>query len=112
MLTTAEKEKYKKELTAERDKLMRQIEADSSPANQGNDVTLPGEEEADEAEDLSNQLAIAQTLRSDVQEIDEALERIRDGQYGICKNCGKSIPKKVLDAAPESLLCEDCKQAI
>lgn len=112
MLTPAEIEKYKKELLAERARLMRQIEIDSAPANQGNDVTVAGEEEADEAEDFSNQLAIAQTLRNDAQEVDDALERIREGKYGICKNCGKNIAKEVLDAAPESLLCEDCKRSI
>lgn len=105
-------EKYQKELEKRRAELMRQIEKDSEPHNPGNDVSRPGEEEADEAEDLQNQLALAQTLRDEVQEIDNALERIRSGGYGTCAKCGAAIGAEVLDAAPESILCESCKRAV
>ncbi len=111
MLTQTELQKYKKELEAERTRLMKQVEADSEPHNAGNEVTKVGEEEADEAEDFSDQLAVAQTLRDEVQEIDDALERMHAGKYGICEKCGTEIPRAVLDAAPESAYCENCKRS-
>jgi len=43
-------------------------------------------------------------------EIDEALERIEAGTYGICTNCGKEIPLARLEAYPWASLCIDCKR--
>lgn len=41
--------------------------------------------------------------------IDEALKRIADGTYGNCPQCGKQIPKKRLDAIPQTELCVVCQ---
>jgi len=43
--------------------------------------------------------------------IDEALRRIRDGSYGICQECGKSISADRLKAVPHARLCIQCKEA-
>lgn len=43
--------------------------------------------------------------------IDEALKRIRDGSYGKCLQCGKSIPKTRLKALPHADLCIVCKKS-
>jgi RNA polymerase-binding protein DksA len=40
-------------------------------------------------------------------EIDEALQRIKDGTYGTCKVCGKEIGAERLEAYPWALLCID-----
>ena len=45
-----------------------------------------------------------QTLR----EIDEALERIENGTFGICDLCGKAIPKGRLTARPHARACVAC----
>ena len=41
--------------------------------------------------------------------IEEALDRIRAGTYGLCKNCGKLIPKARLEAVPTAKMCIQCK---
>jgi len=41
--------------------------------------------------------------------LEEALERIESGTYGICKGCGKEIPKERLEAVPHTQLCVPCK---
>lgn len=41
--------------------------------------------------------------------VDEALKRIQDGTYGSCTQCGKQIPKKRLDALPNTELCIACQ---
>jgi DnaK suppressor protein len=41
--------------------------------------------------------------------IEEALDRVRAGTYGLCKNCGKLIPKARLEAVPTAKMCIDCK---
>ena len=43
-------------------------------------------------------------------EIDAALQRIEDGTYGTCTNCGNQIPPERLEARPWATLCIDCKR--
>ena len=43
--------------------------------------------------------------------IEEALERIDNGTYGICQSCQKNIPKERLEAVPHTSLCVPCKLA-
>ena len=43
-------------------------------------------------------------------EIDAALERIENGTYGTCANCGNEIPEERLEALPYAMLCIDCKR--
>ncbi len=41
--------------------------------------------------------------------LEEALDRVRQGVYGICKKCGKLIPKARLEAVPTAKMCIECK---
>lgn len=43
--------------------------------------------------------------------IEEALERIEAGTYGICTSCHKEIPRERLEAVPHTQLCVPCKLA-
>lgn len=42
-------------------------------------------------------------------ELDEALQRIESGNYGICVICEQPIHPKRLEAIPYTKLCLDCK---
>ena len=42
-------------------------------------------------------------------EIHEALERVKDGEYGICQECGEEIGEARLRAQPTATLCVHCK---
>ncbi len=42
--------------------------------------------------------------------IEDALERMQDGTYGGCVDCGGKIPKGRLQAIPYAKLCVECKQ--
>lgn len=44
-----------------------------------------------------------------VYEIDEALKRIDDGEYGLCLECGGQIVKNRLKAVPYAKLCISCQ---
>lgn len=46
----------------------------------------------------------------EIQDIDEALERLRDGTFGLCESCDKPISKGRLEAIPYARLCLPCKQ--
>lgn len=43
--------------------------------------------------------------------IDEALDRIENGTYGICIGCHQEIPKERLEAVPHTQKCVPCKLA-
>ena len=41
-------------------------------------------------------------------QIEAAIERIEDGSYGRCEECGGKIPKSRLEALPYAALCVCC----
>jgi len=44
--------------------------------------------------------------------IDAAMERLSTGNYGVCVNCGESIPAERLAAYPEAARCAGCQTAL
>lgn len=55
-------------------------------------------------------LGLMETESDELQEIHEALERIKTGSFGLCENCNKAIPKARLKAIPYTRLCVECKR--
>ena len=47
----------------------------------------------------------------DLQQIEAALGRIADGDYGYCVNCGEAIAIKRLALSPTTPVCIDCAQS-
>jgi len=41
--------------------------------------------------------------------LDDALQRIENGTYGFCTDCGQLIDKERLEAVPHAQLCINCK---
>ncbi len=67
---------------------------------------------ADRASQESDQfftLRLRDRDRKLIKKINEALERIDDGTYGICEGCGEEISKARLKARPVTTLCINCK---
>jgi DnaK suppressor protein len=54
-------------------------------------------------------LRIKDRERKLIQKVEEALQRIEDGTFGICELCGKTISEKRLIARPVTTLCIQCK---
>lgn len=105
-LTSSQLEHYRRILTARRDELAA--------------ATVRAENEAGDQQDLSRldvgDRANANVAREDLlqeagrdseqlQQIDSALIRIREGSYGLCAQCGQEIAKSRLDAVPWAGLC-------
>ena len=44
--------------------------------------------------------------------IDAALQRIDDGSYGLCVDCGVSIPTARLHASPTAMRCVTCQTTL
>ena len=54
-------------------------------------------------------LRIRDRERKLIKKVQEALERIDNGTYGICESCGGKISEKRLKARPVTTLCIKCK---
>lgn len=42
--------------------------------------------------------------------IDQALDRLDAGSYGVCANCGRPVQEKRLEAVPWARYCIDCQE--
>ncbi|SPD74097.1 RNA polymerase-binding protein DksA [uncultured Desulfobacterium sp.] len=60
--------------------------------------------------DRNFELRIRDRERKLIGKIKEALERIEDGTFGICEECGEDISEERLKARPVTTLCIDCKK--
>lgn len=56
-------------------------------------------------------LRIRDRERRLIRKIDQAMNRIREGTFGMCESCGGKISVKRLQARPVTTLCIDCKTA-
>lgn len=57
-------------------------------------------------------LSLMQTEEGTLEAIEQALERIEDGTYAKCEECGAAIPKTRLNAIPYTPLCIKCAQQL
>jgi len=68
------------------------------------------EDAADEVEEYSNLLPVEHSFELRLKDVNDALDRIKKGTYGICENCGKEIPEDRLRISPEARTCLDCER--
>ncbi|MDD4873927.1 MAG: TraR/DksA C4-type zinc finger protein [Dehalococcoidales bacterium] len=66
------------------------------------------EEEATEAADLENRMALEKLTMDQLTEVGKALEKFEKGTYGLCENCGIPINPDRLEALPQALYCMEC----
>ncbi|MDD5146491.1 MAG: TraR/DksA C4-type zinc finger protein [Candidatus Pacebacteria bacterium] len=66
------------------------------------------EEEADEVEEFSTNLALSQNLEEDLENVNLALAKIKKGNYGLCEKCGKLLPEERLRVYPQARYCTKC----
>lgn len=75
------------------------------------------ERELQGMEDSATLAAMAEVSLADasrdieqIRDIDTALIRMRHGIYGICCDCGESVPEERLRAYPTAKRCRDCQE--
>lgn len=59
-------------------------------------------------DEISSQLAEVESR--ELARIEYALERMRNGHYGICEGCGTNIPMMRLNALPYATYCIKCQR--
>lgn len=53
-------------------------------------------------------LALREDIKQRARQLEEALERLEEGDYGICESCGRPIDPERLEILPRTSLCVDC----
>lgn len=113
-LTVDQLDQYKQALTTERARILSNIEALSDEL--GTSISDDTEENGLETHmgDVATttflrerNLSIGEHEAHLVQEIDGALERIRQGSFGLCVDCGNPISQDRLEALPWAARCID-----
>lgn len=67
------------------------------------------EEEANAAADLEKRVAFERRIGDTLAQVEHALHKFDDGNYGLCENCGQPIDPARLEALPWANLCLNCQ---
>ena len=109
-LTEQELSQFDKQLRAWREEL---VQGQNENMHQLHEQELsPFPDPTDQATmetDRNFELKIKDRERKLIKKIDQALERIANGEFGICESCGGEIHPKRLQARPVTTLCIECK---
>jgi RNA polymerase-binding transcription factor DksA len=94
-------------LQAEKESVAREIIADGPLTHAA--ASINESEPWDDADEVM-QRRHRRTLESRLRELNDAQDRLIDGGYGRCANCGAGINDRRLRADPAASLCIDCQQ--
>lgn len=61
-----------------------------------------------EAVDRLNKVGAANSIAATLADVERALDKLADGSYGICDDCGEAIGEERLEAIPWATLCISC----
>ena len=101
--------RFKKVLLKEREQIIGEVkQINESSKEMGQDGI---QDIGDEAANIYNKqilLSLSENERMRLREVDEALDRIESGTYGICEECGGPIGLKRLEVRPVAKYCVPC----
>jgi DnaK suppressor protein len=118
-LTAAEIDMYKHKLLILRARLSGDVSTMTNAALNKNRLEASGDlsvmpiHMADVGSDNFEQeqtLSFMQNESGILDQVDEALERIKEGTYGTCESCGGRIPKVRLNFLPYATQCVQCAE--
>lgn len=98
-------------LTQQRQEILDMYENDLRMGQESGDER--SEDIVDRANNAYNRefmFSLSHTERQMLIQIEQALERIDGGTYGVCVHCGTDIDKKRLTALPWARHCIDCQE--
>jgi len=102
---------YKENLLKKRAEILAEREGKSLSTPMDNN-TRQGDmaDQASGTNEVHIQLKLKQTDAKILQAIEEALERLSSGSYGLCRDCGEDIAPARLNAIPWTRVCIECKE--
>jgi RNA polymerase-binding protein DksA len=111
-MNAANHETYKIQLLKLRSRLMRVVpdieEAIREDIHPPGDVSSVSTHPADHAVTIDENLVAAENEAEILEQVEQALERLEAGQYGLCQRCGAAIDPQRLRAIPYASNCVRC----
>lgn len=106
---------YRQQLLAMRNALLAQISGQRGGTVSRADVAAdhfgqPEDSRAQVATERELEFALGERETAELSAIDAALARIETGSYGLCTDCGVTIPPARLQASPEAWRCIACQE--
>jgi DnaK suppressor protein len=111
MLSKKDKDHFKKWLTQRLNESLAKAHKTITDISDLKDRPSDEMEEASLSSDMGFTLRIRDREAKLIAKITEALDRLENGTFGICEECGEEIPIKRLRARPVTTLCIECKKA-
>jgi DnaK suppressor protein len=113
-MTKADLERYEDSLRSLRKRLTGDVShlADEAHRDKENAKLAPASDLADQGAEYEFTLGLLQNQEQTLEEIDEALERVRRGRFGQCEECGAAISKPRLQALPYTRHCVSCARKL
>jgi RNA polymerase-binding transcription factor len=103
--------KVREHLAEMKTKLLSEMESELKAEREGNkDEGMDTYDLASEERDREINFILSDRERMKIKQIDDAIERLDDGTYGVCESCGLEIGEQRLEAMPFTRLCRDCQQ--
>jgi DnaK suppressor protein len=102
---------YEDALRAKQRELLESYERDKAAGNSSPDDGI--QDLADKAASAYSKelnFSLSDAERNLLMAIEEAFNRIREGNFAICTNCGAEIGEKRLQAVPWTSFCIDCQE--
>lgn len=115
-LKKTELNEFKKKLIKERERILKELSYDTNQiavtqTEASGDLSAYSNHMADQGTETARREISSQILsqqRNTLFEIDLALRKINQGNYGICEICGKLIEKRRLKILPQARRCSRC----
>ncbi len=103
--------KMREQLSEMKTKLLSEIDSEMRAEREGNkDEGMDTYDLASEERDREINFILSDRERVKIKQVDDALDRLDEGTYGVCESCGLEIAEERLQAMPFTRLCRDCQQ--
>ena len=92
-----------------KEQLMQRADVTKHNMQDSSSVYADAADRAYQEEEFSRELRTRDRERKLLKKIDEALDRIKENNYGYCDDCGAEIGFRRLEARPTATQCIECK---
>ncbi|HPB59544.1 MAG TPA: TraR/DksA family transcriptional regulator [Candidatus Saccharicenans sp.] len=112
-LSKKEKEEFRKLLLERKNSIIRKLSQFYHESKEiETDTALDVADKAETSYTKEFLLGLTDSEREQLQLIDQALDRLEKGEYGLCQVCHREIGKKRLQIIPWTPYCINCQEKI